>query len=191
LDLSENDVYIDIASEFSPASEIYHELYGCEVYRQDLIFPEGIHGNEIGGDASNMPVENGFATKMALHCSFEHFEQDSDVKFIKEANRVLRKGGKVCILPLYLFSKYAIETDLAVWSKDGLYFEPDAVLYCAKGTGCRHVRFYDVNHLITKIRNNLDTLRLTIYVTRNEKEVSRSCYVKFIALFENAREKHS
>ena len=85
LDLSRNDVYIDIASEFSPASEIYHEVYGCKVYRQDLIFPEGIHGNKIGGDASSMPVENGFATKMALHCSFENFEQDSDVKFINEA----------------------------------------------------------------------------------------------------------
>ncbi len=186
LDLSRNDIYIDIAGEFSPASEIYHEVYGCKVYRQDLTFPEGIHGNQIGSDASSMPVENRFATKMALHCSFEHFEQDSDVKFIKEANRVLRKGGKVCILPLYLFSKYAVETDLAAWTKGGLYFEPDAVLYCAKGTGVRYARFYDVSHLIARIRDNLDALRLTIYVARNEKEVSRSCYVKFIALFESA-----
>jgi hypothetical protein len=31
LDLSENDVFIDIAGEFSPASKIYHELYGCDV----------------------------------------------------------------------------------------------------------------------------------------------------------------
>ena len=101
--------------------------------------------------------------------------------------RVLAKGGKVCIVPLYLFSKYAVETDLAFWPKGGLHFEPDAVLYCAKGTGVRHAHFYDVSHLISRIRNNLDALKLTIYVTRNEKEVSRSCYVKFIALFESAR----
>jgi SAM-dependent methyltransferase len=188
LDLSRDDVFIDIASELSPASEIYHEIFGCKVYRQDLAFPEGIHGNKIGGDASNMPVKDGFATKMALHCSFENFpQQDSDIKFINEANRVLAKGGKLCIVPLYLFSKYAVETDLAVWPKGSLYFEPDAVLYCAKGTGTPYARFYDVNHLITRIRNNLDGLKLTVYVTRNEKEISGSCYVKFIALFESVR----
>lgn len=186
LNLSRDDVFIDIASESSPASEIYHEIYGCKVYRQDLVFPEGIHGNKIGGDACKMPVKNGFATKMALHCSFENFsQQDSDVKFINEANRVLAKGGKICIIPLYLFSRYSIETDLAVWPEAGLYFEPDAVLYCAKHTGTHYARFYDVNHLITRIRNNLDGLQLTIYVTRNEKEISGSCYVKFIGLFES------
>jgi hypothetical protein len=27
-----------------------------------LIFPEGIHGNVIGGDAANVPIEDGFTT---------------------------------------------------------------------------------------------------------------------------------
>ena len=102
LNLSEDDVYIDIANGNSPAPEIYHELYGCKVYKQDLAFPEGIHGNLIGGDAGDMPVEDGFATKMALHCLFEHFEQDSDIRFIKEASRVLRKGGNFAYC-LYIF----------------------------------------------------------------------------------------
>jgi hypothetical protein len=108
LNLSKEDVYIDIASANSPSPEIYNKLYGCKFYRQDLIYPEGIHGNVIGGDAGNLHVENGFATKMALHCAFECFEQDSDIKFIKEADRVLRKEGKLCIVPLYLFNKYII-----------------------------------------------------------------------------------
>jgi SAM-dependent methyltransferase len=102
LQISKNGVYIDIASSNSPIAEIYHRLYGCETYRQDLKFARGINENTIGGDACNMPMKNGFATKMALHCSFEHFEQDSDIRFIKEASRVLQKGGKLCIVPLYL-----------------------------------------------------------------------------------------
>jgi SAM-dependent methyltransferase len=112
LNLSENDVYIDVASANSPAAEIYHRLFGCKVYRQDLIFPEGIHGNIIGGDASKMPIENGFATKMALHCSFEHFEQDSDINFIKEAGRVLREGGKLYCRYIYLINTLYKQTPL-------------------------------------------------------------------------------
>jgi len=188
LNPSEEDNYVDIASAGAPTSEIYHKLYGCNSYQQDLIFPEGVHENLIGGDASNMPVENGFATKMGLHCSFEHFEQDSDMRFIKEVNRVLKNGGKLCIVPLYLFNKYAIQTDLSLflpWKR--MNFEPDAVVYCAKGYGNQHGRFYDVNHLITRIRNNLNELKLTIYVVQNEKDIDASCYVKFIALLEKRK----
>ena len=183
LNLSKDDVYIDIANAYSPTPEIYHKLYGCKVYRQDLVFPEGVHGNVIGGDAGNMPLKDRFATKMALHCSFEHFEQDSDIRFIKEASRVLR-GGKLCILPLYLFNRYAIQTDPSALPKGGIPFESDAVLYCAKGWGNRHGRFYDVSHFTARIRNNLNGLNLTIYVVQNEKEVDSSCYVKFVALLE-------
>jgi len=184
LNLSKDDVYIDIANADAPSLEIYSKLYGCTVYRQDLIFSEGIHGNVIGGDAANMPVKDEFATKMALHCSFEHFEQNSDKGFIKEANRVLKKRGKLCILPLYLFNQYAIQTDPSVLSKRGMAFESDAILYCAKGYENRHGRFYDVLHFVDRIRNNQGDLKLTIYVVQNEKEIDQSCHVKFVAFFE-------
>lgn len=183
LNLSKEDVYIDIANCNSPSPEIYNKLYGCKVYRQDLTFPLGIHKNIIGGDACNMPIEDGFATKMALHCSFEHFEKDSDLKFIEEANRVLRENGKLCILPLYLFNEYAIQTDLSVLKKDDLFFEDEAIIYCAKGYRNRHGRFYDIPRFVNRIRNNLGNLNLDIYVVQNEKDVDTSCYVKFIALF--------
>jgi SAM-dependent methyltransferase len=188
LQISRNDVYIDIASANSPAAEIYHRLYGCETYRQDIVFPSGINGNTIGGDACNMPVADGFATKMALHCSFEHFEQDSDIRFIKEAGRVLRKGGKLCIVPLYLFESYIAVTDPANLSREerareGALFDSDVALYCAKGWGLRHARFYDVTHLIARIIKNSD-LKSTIYVIQNEKAVDNTCYARFIAVFE-------
>ena len=186
LDISKEDVYIDVANDHSPAPDIYHKLHGCVSYKQDLIFPIGITGNIIGGDASNMPVADGFATKIALHCSFEHFEQDSDIRFIKEAGRVLRVGGRLCIVPLYLFNKYAIQTDLSVWPKGGLNFEREAVIYFAKGWGNRHARVYDVPHFITRIRDNLCGMRMTVYSIKNPKEVHPSGYVRFMALFEKS-----
>lgn len=187
LNPSKDDVYIDIASADSPTPEIYSKLYGCKVYRQDIMFPEGVHGNIIGGDASQMPIEDGFATKMGLHCSFEHFENNSDIKFIKETSRILRKGGKLCILPLYLFNKYAIQTNPAVMPKGGIPFENDATLYCVKDWASRHNRFYNVPHLTARIRNNLNQLEMTIYIIQNQKKVASSCYIKFAALIEKNR----
>jgi len=184
LHLQNDDIYIDIANAESPTPEIYRELYGCKVYRQDLSFRKGINGNIIGGDASELPVQKGFATKMALHCSFEHFEGDSDIRFIKEASRVLKPGGRLCILPLYLNTEYAIQTDPAALPKNGINFDKDAVLYCFKGWDNRHGRYYDAPHLISRIRNNLIDLKLTICRVTNPKEISKSCYVNFIAVFD-------
>ena len=183
LALTGADVYLDIASADSPAAEVYRRLYGCQVYQQDLEFPPGLHGRRIGGDAADLPLAPGSISKMALHCSFEHFEGDADSRFIREAGRVLRPGGRLCILPLYLFDDYAVMTDPLV-ARGRVPFEPDAVLYCAKNYGNRHGRFYDVPHLLARIKSHLGDLRLTIYVVRNEKEADPSCYLKFIALLE-------
>jgi hypothetical protein len=182
LELTPADVYIDVASMASPAPAIYHDLYGCRTYRQDLSYPPGLQGDRIGGDAAALPVPDGFASKMGLHCSFEHFEGDSDTGFIREASRVLRPGGKVCIVPLYLFSHYAILTDPGVVAPGSVAFAPDAVLYCQKGFGNRYGRLYDVAHLRRRIVTALHGLDLTIYSVANARDVDPSGAVKFVAL---------
>jgi hypothetical protein len=121
---------------------------------------------------------------MALHNSFEHFEKDADTRFIKEASRVLVKGGKLCILPLYLSENYLIMTDPSVVTKGENPFENDVTLYCVKGNGIRHARFYDIDNFIKRVVNHLGDLHLTIYVIQNEKDIDESCYVKFVAIFE-------
>jgi SAM-dependent methyltransferase len=184
LDLSPNDIYVDIASANSPVPDILRQTVGCAVFRQDLIYPPGLNGDTIGGDATHMPVPDGFATKMALHCSFEHFEDDSDVGFIREAARVLRKGGKLCILPLYVAEHYAILTDPVTWVSSRPQFERDAVLYLWKGWGQRHGRFYDVEHFMRRVIQNLNGLRLSILCVDNAKDVDKSCYLRLAALFE-------
>jgi SAM-dependent methyltransferase len=185
LNLTEDDVYLDIASSNSPTPEIYREMYGCATFRQDLSRPEGLHGNVIGGNAMNMPVEAGFAGKMALHCAFEHFEQDSDIGFVIEAGRVLKPGGKVCILPLYLHTEYVVLTDLAVVSPlRSVPFDEDAKVYCARNWGNRHGRAYDVAHLDSRIRRNLGDMKMVIHVLRNAEEIDPSCYTRYIALLE-------
>ena len=182
---SSRDIYIDIGSEQSPVPEIYRRLFGLQTYRQDLSYPPGINGDRIGGNAAQMPVPDSFATKMALHCAFEHFEGDADIGFVREVARVLKPGGSVCILPLYLAQDYAIQTDpVTALSTGGVNFEPDAVIYCASGWQNRHGRFYDPEHLVQRICQNLNGLTLKIYRITNAQAVDSSCYLRFAAVLE-------
>jgi SAM-dependent methyltransferase len=179
LQLREQDIYIDIASQNSPVPEIYHRLFGAVTYRQDIAYPLGLNGDMIGGDAAHISVPDEFASKMALHCSFEHFEGDSDIGFIREILRILKPGGIVCVVPLYLFEEYAIQIDPVVTLPDGVIFEEDAVIYCLQGWNNRHGRFYDPEHLVSRICNNLDRLEIEVYRIKNFKQVDESCYGRF------------
>ncbi len=94
LKLQKGDVLIDVAAAHSPWFEIAEHMYGCSAYALDLLFPPGIDGKKIGADATTMPLADGFATKMALHCAYETFEGDADIRLLPEAYRVLAGGVK-------------------------------------------------------------------------------------------------
>lgn len=87
------DVYIDVASAFSDYPSAIRKNIGCVVYRQDIDYRAGLHEDFIGGDAKAIPLPDRSVTKISLHNSFEHFEGTSDIEFIKEASRLLKRGG--------------------------------------------------------------------------------------------------
>jgi len=184
LKLNSSDVYVDVACEHSPVADIYGRLFGLTAYRQDLSFEPGLIGDRIGGSAADMPVVDEFATKMALHCSFEHFEGDADTGFIREANRVLRAGGAVCIAPLYMAEEYGVMTDPVVAVEEGVPFEEDATLFCSRGWANRHGRVYDPEHLFARVYQHLGGMKMTVYRITNASEVDPSCYIQFAAVIE-------
>jgi hypothetical protein len=187
LGFGSDDVYIDVGSADSPAPEIYRELYGCKSFRQDIMFQKGVRGGNIGGDACSMPLKDGFASKIGLHCSFEHFEGNSDVKFIKEASRILQPGGKMVILPLYLFTTYAVQTNPAYMPRGGIPFERDATLYCIRNKASRHQRFYDVPHFMKRVIGFSSAFETTVYAVANKKQVDPSCYLSYAVVFEKKK----
>jgi SAM-dependent methyltransferase len=184
LGLDASLTYLDVASAGSPAPDVYAALYGCRVLRQDLAYPPGVNDGCIGGDAGTLPLPEDSVDAMALHCSFEHFEGDSDSRFIRKAARVLRPGGKLCIVPLYLAPEYSVQTDPAVWPAAGIEFEPDAVVYCEREHGNRYGRFYSVEKLVERVAVPGQGLSLTVFMIENATELDPSCYVRFVALFE-------
>lgn len=140
------DVVIDVASEWSIFPEVLRQLTGATVYRQDLIYPPGINGHRIGGSAAAMPIAGEFADKLVLHNAFEHFEGTADTDFIIEAWRVLKPGGKICILPLFMADRHTILTDPLVDCRGTVWDEEARVVeipWCHHRFG----RFYDSHSL--------------------------------------------
>lgn len=182
--LRADDVYIDIASYHSPAARIYRELYGCTSYVQDLQYPQGLRGDRIGGSAAAMAVTDGFASAMALHNAFEHFEGEHDTGFVREAARVLRPGGRLCIVPLFMFTRYAIQTDPVELPREGIAFDEHAVLYAARGWRNRHGRWYDAANLVSRLLAHAAPLRARVMNLVNARDVHPDCYAQFALLLE-------
>ncbi len=110
LNISHTDVYIDIAASASPFADILGKHLKNKTFKQDLVYKKGIHGNKIGGDAGSMPISDNFADVLTLHCAYECFQGDADIRFIGEAGRVLKAGGRLGIVPLYVDSVYFVKT---------------------------------------------------------------------------------
>lgn len=175
-----DDRYVDIASLSSPYPAFVRRTVGCEVYRQDLCYKPGLNGSEIGSDAAHMPIAKASISKMALHCSFEHFEGDSDSGFIREAARVLRPGGMVCIVPLYLREQYQ-EERVTTFNYGGTTQN--------LATGCEFRRLYDAASLAARIITPArEHFRCQVFHIVNVEEIRRSLppnqrlYCHFVAL---------
>jgi SAM-dependent methyltransferase len=176
------EVAIDIASCKSPFPDLLTEHWGVRAYRQDYTYPPRLEGDRIGGDASALPLPDGFADLLTLHCSFEHFEGERDMRFLREAYRVLKPGGRLCIVPLYTSRRYAIQTDPDTWGQRPLNFEPDTLVYLAEGWGERHARSYDTEHFLERIVAHLGGFELVLYAVENFKDVAPDCYLHHAAL---------
>lgn len=111
LELSAGKKYVDIAACCSPLYKIAKSLYNVNSFAQDIMFPEGVHGDKIGCDACHLPFEDESIDAMSAACSIEHFENDADIALFKEVSRVLVSGGKFVVAPLYIARDPFIITD--------------------------------------------------------------------------------
>ena len=150
LPIAPTDVVIDVASERSVFPEMIGATIGARVLRQDMLYPPGVRGDRIGGSAAAMPIPADFADKLFLHNSFEHFEDDADTRFVAEAWRVLKPGGGVCIVPLYLSLRYQNITD-PLLDTAGVVWDAGAEVVERVGHRNRFGRFYSVPAFVERV----------------------------------------
>lgn len=178
LDIRPTDIVIDVASEWSIFPEVVRRLTGATVYQQDLIFKPGLHGTYIGGSAAAMPIPDEFADKLVLHNAFEHFEGDADSRFILEAWRILKPGGILSIVPLFITDYYAILTDPFV-SHRGIQWDEGARVVELPWWHNRFGRSYDVPALQRRVLIPGRRFETTFYYTVNLNQVHTQTYLHF------------
>ncbi len=177
-----SDVLIDLAAEASPFSGIASRLTGCRAYAQDIMYPAGIRDGRIGGDACEMPVPDGFASCACLTCSLEHFEGDADMRLFRELARVLRPGGRVVAVPLYLWNESMAVTDPTVSALANVPFDRDAKVYALRGWNNRHGRFYSPETLRSRLLSAA-SFRFTVWRLTDARRIP-GVYARWVLLGE-------
>lgn len=185
IDFQPDTVFMDVAACTSPFYKIVRKLFGCkETYQQDLIYPDGINGDRIGGSAGNLPLADNSIDAATLHCSLEHFENDADSLLFQDMQRVLKPGGKVVVLPFYLAHEFTNHVDPAF---NLLRNHPVDIDEGARLRYCNWYQFfsrhYDVPALHERILKKAPGLDLQLHRVENFREVDASCYLRWIGEF--------
>ena len=134
----------------------------------------------MGVVATALAFSDGALSKIALHNSFEHFEGDSDIRFLREAARVLRPKGKVCIVPLFVGLQFRIETEAGWIDEQGKKH--------LWGVGARFSRTYDPASLDERVLKNCHDFDVTWYIVENAYEIDAGCYLRYFLLLEKRGE---
>lgn len=123
-------VVADIAAANCPFSVILKDVFNVRrSFHQDLnkanvkAFPflDDDRIEHVQGNAENLPFENESVDFMYLLNSWEHFQAPTDLNFLLEAQRCLKTGGTVFILPLNGSRKAYVMTDPDLWDKKQIY----------------------------------------------------------------------
>jgi SAM-dependent methyltransferase len=178
------DIYVDIAAATSPWAQALHERKNINAIAIDLC--------EIGMAYRHLDyyrVENATATTFAnasvsgatLHCAYEMFMGQDDTKLINELARILKPGGKVVILPLYMHTHYCAYSTPDYFGKG--YSDPIAKEYVRLDcSGVPSSRKYDPLKLKERVLDPVLAagLRYKLSVLRNKNDFGKNIYCHFI-----------
>jgi SAM-dependent methyltransferase len=175
--------YLDIASCNSPWAMILRS----KGYRADALDLEpSLEFSHLPYyhvmDATQMTLPDSSVDCASLQCALEMFIQDADIRLIGELRRILKPGGRVIIVPLYLHRRYCGYCTPEYW-RCKQYHDPDAKLYVSRrGFGVPFSRKYDVaqlkRRLIDPIQNN--GMSYSLHALRNGPVIDPAIYCHFI-----------
>lgn len=177
------DIYLDVGAAGSPFAQYLREK-GINAYALDL--KKGRYDRlpyYLVEDATNMHFADNSVQGISAQSAFEMFVGDADTKFVKEAARILKPGGKVIIAPLYMHEQYLSTVSPNYYHKG---FADEGSFECIR-TDCRGGvpmgRFYSVDKLYERVLAvaHESGLNTKVYILPNEiVEKDDFVYLKFI-----------
>ena len=154
-----DEIYVDIAAGVSPWAKVLRERLGISAIAIDLKIGPAYE------DFSFYRMENATTTSFAdasvngasLQCAYEMFMRDDDTNLLKELARILKRGGKAIIVPLYMHTHYRAYATPEYYGKGKS--DPLAKEYvCFDWNGIPSARFYDANQLKKRVLEPIENL---------------------------------
>jgi hypothetical protein len=177
----DGEVMIDAASHWSPFSKIVREISNVKIYMQDMCFEPGIHKNLIGSECTNIPLPDDSIDLITVNNSIEHFEENRDALFLKEAYRLLKPGGRMCIVPLFISTVVVNMADPEL-DLSAVNFDPEAVLVSAKPWKIQFARYYTPETFVQRLMKAVPQFEYEIISIRDMNRFDPSLgYWQFVA----------
>ena len=180
---SKDDIYIDVAACGSPWVKALRERHEIQAYAIDLVVDQAFSTLDFYREenATKTRFLDSSVRGMSLQCAFEMFLGSDDLDFIAEIRRILKPGGKVIILPLYMHTHYCAYSSADFFGKG--YSDPGATTYVRMDTwGIPSSRKYDAATLKKRLLSRIDQegLEYDIHALRNKNELGEDIYCHFI-----------
>lgn len=189
--LTGQSLVVDVANAGSAFPQIIHDLFGCRVVSNDLTFPPGEVALEnwhtrIGCNACHLPLADASVDLITLHCALEMFEGDDDKNMAKEASRLLKPGGKMVIIPLYMNEIHHVFRDPASSRRMLPQIDEGSVLIYRKNFwGVSFARFYSVDAFCDRFLANVDrSMKFNLFTFTAPESVDNNVYLSWIGVFE-------
>jgi SAM-dependent methyltransferase len=178
------EVYVDFAACASPWAQALRERKGVSAFAIDKC--------EVGQAYVDLPyykIEDATSTSFAdaslsgasLHCAYEMFMGQDDTALVAELARILKPGGKVVVLPLYMHTHYCAYATPEYFGRD--YSDPQAKEYVRLDfSGIPSSRKYNAAKLKERVLDPMEYagLRYRLMVLRNKDEFGAGVYCHFI-----------
>ena len=178
------EIYIDVAAGNSPWAKALrqrHDLAAFAIDRSAIGEAFRMHAYYRCEDATATSFANASVSGASLHCAYEMFGGDDDIRLLQEAARILKPGGKLVILPLYLHTEYCAYSTPEYYGRG--YSDPAANEYVR--TDCFGIpasRKYDAGTLKSRVLDTVEGLGMTyrLLALRNASELGKNIYCHFI-----------
>ncbi|MBN1363947.1 MAG: class I SAM-dependent methyltransferase [Syntrophaceae bacterium] len=173
LRLCPKDILMDVAGGtygYLKTAEVARRILQDRAIANFIIEALGTEVDYIESDAGNIPLPENSIDKISCHHSFEHFQNDTDIRFIREVKRILKPGGMCCIVPLFLTKRfYEITDELTLHRKysdaSTRIIDPTATLPGGIFSG-NYARTYSMAAFNNHILDQLDAIEWNVNIVK-------------------------